>query len=132
MKRLLAILLTLALMLPLCGCEKTSVNKSASVTLNFVHEEANIKAVLTDDEAAQIVDILDGKRYEPFDPLVVPACGYDTNISLQVGGRIFGIACDGCNGMQDYGNLRYFYIPEEDTAYIHSLFEKYGGYFPCI
>ena len=132
MKRLLAILLVLALMLPLCGCTQTNIYGNPKVTLRFVHEETDIQAVLTDDEATKVIEILDGKRYDPFDPLLVPACGYDPDISLRVGGRVFGIACDTCNGVQDFGNLRYFDIPEEDMAYIHSLFEKYGGYFPCI
>ena len=132
MKQLLTIVLVLALMLPLCGCAQTNVSKSASVTLKFIHGEANITATLTDEEAAKVVDIMDGKRYDPFDPLLVPACGYDPDISLQVNSRVFAIACDTCNSVQDLGNLRYFDIPEADMDYIHSLFEKYGGYFPCI
>ena len=56
-------------------------------------------------------------------------------ISLKVGGRIFAIARDTCNCIQDlslYPNLRYFDVSKKDMEYIHTLFEKYGGHFPCV
>lgn len=30
------------------------------------------------------------------------------------------------------GALKYFSISEDGIDYIHALFEKYGGYFPCV
>ena len=115
----------------ICGCTKTSVNKNADVTLSFVYGEANISVTLEDDEAEKVIDILNGNNYDPISSSI-PACGFDKNISLKIDGQTFAIACDACNCIQDLGNLRYFYIPKEDMEYIHSLFEKYGGYFPCI
>lgn len=131
MKRYFAIFITLVLMLSICGCSKTSVNNNADVTLTFIYGEENISVMLEDDEAEKIVDILDGNNYVPISS-GVPFCGFDKNISLKVGGRVFAIACDTCNCIQDLGNLRYFVIPQEDMEYIHSLFETYGGYFPCV
>ena len=131
MKRLLAIIVALASVFALCSCSKTSVNKNAAVTLKFVYADENINITLTDEEAANVTSILDGKRYMSLSS-GIPSCGFNQNISLKVGNRVFAIACDTCNTIQDLGNLRFFSISEEDNAYIRGLFEKYGGYFPCV
>ena len=131
MKRFFAVLMVLVVLVSICGCSKTSVNKDADVSLSFVYGEGNISATLEDDEAEKVIGILNGNNYDPVSS-GVPSCGFDKNISLKIGGQTFAIACDTCNYIQDLGNLRYFGIPKEDMEYIHSLFEKYGGYFPCI
>ena len=131
MKRLFAVLMILVVLVSICGCSKTSVKNKADVTLTFIYGEENISVTLEDDEAGKVVNILNGNNYDPISS-GFPSCGFDKNISLKVGGRTFAIACDTCNSIQDLGNLRYFDIPQEDMDYIHSLFEKYGGYFPCV
>ncbi|MBQ8579701.1 MAG: hypothetical protein IJ448_03300 [Oscillospiraceae bacterium] len=131
MKQCFAILMILVVMLSVCGCSKTSVSNNADVTLTFVCGEKNVSVSLTDEEAEKVIAILDGNRYDSVTS-GVPSCGFDKNISLKVGNRVFAIAQDTCNCIQDLGNLRYFDIPKEDMEYIHFLFEKYGGYFPCI
>ena len=131
MKQFFAVLMILVLLISICGCSKTRVSNNADVTLAFVYGDDNIHVTLEDDEAEKVVNILNGNNYDPFS-FVVPSCGFDKNISLKVGGRTFAIAFDTCNTVQDLGNLRYFDISKEDMEYIHSLFEKYGGYFPCI
>ena len=131
MKRFFAVLMVLVVLVSICGCTKTNVNKNEDVTLSFVYGEDNISVTLEDDEAKKVIDILNGNNYDPISS-GVPSCGFDKNISLKIGGRTFAIACDTCNYIQDLGNLRYFDISKEDMEYIHSLFEKYDGYFPCI
>ena len=131
MKRFFAVLMILVVLVSICGCSKTSVNKNAAVTLTFIYGEKNICVTLADDEAEKVIDILNGNRYNSISS-GFPSCGFDKNVSLKVDDRIFAIACDTCNCILDLGNLRYFDIPAEDMEYIHSLFETYGGYFPCI
>ena len=131
MKRFFAVLMILVMLVSICGCSKTSVNKNADVILTFAYGGDNIRVTLEDDEAEKVIDILNEKNYDPIFS-GVPSCGFDKNISLKVENRVFAIACDTCNCIQDLGNLRYFDIPKEDMEYIHSLFEKYGGYFPCV
>ena len=131
MKRFFAVLMVLVVLVSICGCAKTSVNKNADVTLSFVYGEDNISVTLEDYEAEKVIDILNGNNYDPISS-GVPSCGFDKNVSLKVGGHVFAIARDMCNNIQDLGNLRYFSVTQEDMEYIRSLFEKYGGYFPCI
>ena len=131
MKRLSALLIILVVMVSICGCSQTRVNKNSDVILTLIFGDKDICVTLEDSEAEKVIDILNGNNYAPVSS-GVPSCGFDKNISLNVGDRIFAIACDTCNCIQDLGNLRYFDISQEDMEYIHSLFEKYGGYFPCI
>lgn len=131
MKRLIACLTIMMIVIPLFGCSKTSVRKDTNVSITFVYEEKNICVLLKTDEAERVVSVLDDKHYAPL-LSGSPSCGFDQNISVQVGDRSFAIATDTCNIIQDLGNLRYFEIPKEDMAYIHALFESYGGYFPCV
>lgn len=131
MKRLFAFFMALVVMVSICGCAQTSVPNGSDVTLTYIYGGKDIRVTLEADEAEKIISILNGNEYDPVS-MGFPSCGFDRNISLKVGGRTFAIACDTCNCIQDLGNLRYFDIPIEDMEYIHSLFEKYGGQFPCI
>ena len=131
MKRFFAVFIILVVLISICGCAKTNINKNADVTLNFIYGDKDIRVTLEDDEAEKVIAILNGNNYAPI-ASGIPSCGFDKNISLKVGGRVFAIACDTCNCIQDLGNLRFFDIPKEDMEYIHSLFEKHGGKFPCI
>lgn len=134
MKRLLATFCILVLMFSLYACSNTRVRHGQEVTLNFVYEYtgANIHVTLTEEEAAAVIDILNGNAYDSTFLIGYPSCGFNKNIGFQIGSRIFAIACDGCNGFQDSRNYMFFDISKEDMEYIHSLFEKYGGFFPCI
>ena len=131
MKRTFVILMILTLMFSMCACYQTSISKNADVTLTFICGDANISVLLEDGAAKKVIDILDQNKYTPI-LSGVPSCGFDKNVSLKVGNRVFAIACDTCNCIQDLGNMRYFDIPQADMDYIHSLFEEHGGYFPCI
>ena len=131
MKKLVSISLAIVILLTLSGCSKTSVSTDAPVTLNFIYGDQNISVDLPDEEAARIIGILDGNRYEPI-WAGTPACGFTENVSLRVGYRVFAVACDDCNCIEDLGVLRFFEIPQEDMEYIRSLFRQYGGYFPCV
>ena len=130
MKRIFSAVLVFAMLLSLCGCGRTSLGKNAAVTLTFIYLDEDIRVTLHEDEAKRVKDILDGKIYDPFGG--IPSCGFDKDISLKVGNRVFAIARDTCGCVQDLGNLRFFSLSQEDIDYIHALFEKYGGRFPCI
>lgn len=131
MKRFCGIFMILVVVISLCGCARTSVENNADVTLTFHYEEENISVTLEANEAERVTSILNGNRYDPLF-YGIASCGFDKDISMNVGNRIFAIARDGCNCIQYQGNQRYFEITAEDMEYIHSLFEKYGGYFPCV
>ena len=131
-KQLRIILLILVIVFSLYACSKTRVAADQDVTLLFIYEDKNITATLTDEEAAKVIEILNGNTYDPLFLIGYPSCGFWNTVALKVGDRTFSIASDTCNCIRDLGNLMYFDIPEEDMAYIHSLFEKYGGYFPCV
>ena len=131
MKRLFSFLLIPTVILLFFVCSQTKVSRNAPVTLDFVYEETNIHVTLTDQEAARVIEILNGNTYDPI-LLGYPACGFWEEVVLKLGNRRFSIASDGCNCIFDVSRYHYFDIPAEDMAYIHSLFEKYGGYFPCV
>ena len=99
--------------------------------LSFDNMGENIQVTLTVDEAARVIDILDGNTYAPAFT-GVPACGFSEDISLTVGGRIYAIARDTCSTVKDCGKDKYFSTRDDEMTYIHTLFDKYGGYFPCV
>lgn len=131
MKRFLCIALVFIMLLTLCGCSKTSIKADQDVTLNFVFGGHDIHVTLTEEETKKVIGILDGNIYDPI-ASGVPSCGFDKDISLTVGSQSYAIARDTCSTIQDLGNLRYFNVTQAEIDYIHALFEKYGGSFPCI
>ena len=131
MKRFLSLILILTVLLCVCGCSRTNLSSGAKVELTFIYGDQSIETLLPEAEAQEVIRILDGRAYDPVS-WGIPSCGFDEDVSLKVGGRVFAIACDTCNCVQDMGSFRYFDIPQEDMDYIHTLFEKYGGFFPCV
>ena len=125
-KRLFAMLVLLLIVFSLGGCVFSHVNRSSDVTLHFHYADYDVEVQLPREEAERVTEILDWNLYDPLGGS--PACGFDRDISLQVGNRRFAIALDQCNCVADYAAFRYFDIPKEGMAYIHSLFEKYCGF----
>ena len=130
MKRLFAMLMLFVFVLSLCGCASSSsigtMVMLLPVHLHFNYGDQSVNMILPPEEAEAVKEILDGKSYDPIGS--IPSCGFDIDISLQVGFQYYGIALDQCNCVSDYSSLRYFSIPKEDMEYIHSLFEKYCGF----
>ena len=133
MRRYFCVLLAMcaAFALLLWGCSKTRLSSGSDVTLHFQVYEENISVKLTEEEAQKVIEILDGNSYRSFLD-GIPSCGFCEEVSLQIGNRKFAIAMDTCNCVQDLSSLRYFTVSQEGIDYLHLLFEKYGGYFPCI
>lgn len=131
MKQFFCILLCLAIGLVCIGCNQTQVAADTDVTLNFVYASENIHTVLTEAEASAVIRILNKKGYNPA-IFGTPACGFDANISLEIGDQVYAIACDTCGTICNLEQNRYFHVSDEKIEYIHALFESYGGYFPCV
>ena len=126
MKRLICFFLMISCLMSLAGCRETKISEDATVTLQF----NDIVQELTAEESAKVIEILNGNPYDPLSG--VPACGFSKEVSFEIGGRFYAVAMDTCNNMQDLGTLRFFPVTEDQINYIHALFEKYGGYFPCV
>ena len=110
------------------GC---SAAASTEATLTFICNDENISVTLTAEETARLAEILSRKKAEPLFG-GVPSCGFTADVSITVSGTKYAIACDTCNSIRNCATLRCYTVKERDMAYIHALFENYGGYFPCI
>lgn len=130
MKRLICFFLMICCLMSLAGCRETRISEDATVTLHFCDNDKDIVQELTAEESAKVIEILNGNTYDPLPG--VPACGFSKEVSFEINGRFYAVAMDTCNNMQDLGTLRFFPVTEDGIDYIHALFEKYGGYFPCV
>ena len=128
MKRLFALILIVAVVAALCGCSRVRISEDRPVTLVFRCGDTSVEEPLTDAEAAQVIEIFEGKALS-FDN---PSCGFTADVSLRVGGHIFCPACDQCRIVMDLTSLRYFSLTQAERDVIESIFAAHGGYFPCI
>lgn len=90
------------------------------VSIKYNKYGADVSAVLTAEESKNIKDIL--KNAEPSGNL---SCGFNFDVSIKIGTRVYLIAQDGCASYQYF--LRYYDISNEDIDYIYDIFDKYGG-----
>ncbi len=127
MKKSVFTIVIIAVMITICGCARTNVNKNCDVKLTFIHDEKNINVTLDDAEASKIISILDGNRYTG-----ATACQFDKNISFNIGDEIFAVALDGCSVIKDVNKQKYFFVADSDMKFIRSVFEKHDGYFTWI
>ena len=131
MKRVICILLVLVIVFVCLFFGKTNITAAGDVALNFNNMEEHIHVTLTDAEAKQAIRILRGNFYDPR-WAGVPSCGFSEEISIAVNNRAYAIACDDCNYIMDCTAQRFFRISQRNMDDIRALFEKYGGYFPCV
>lgn len=132
MRKLLAAVMVVIILLSFVGCAKTKITKiddASQATLKFIYADKEIEQVLAAEDTAKIAEMFSGKA---LDGSSTPSCGFDEDISITFGNQVFAIACDDCAVVMDCANGEYFDISDSDKEYIVSVFEKYGGYFPCV
>lgn len=98
----------------------------ANAVLNFVYSDKNINVTLNEEESTTIKDMFDRKRLYK-DNL---ACGFTESVSISFDGMVFCVACDMCPIIK-FDN-KFFRISEKDREILNLIFEKYGGFFPCV
>lgn len=136
MKKFLSILMVSVLLLCMCGCTNVSIQQNTDATLIFKPETSNqaynIEQELTKDEANTIISIFNGKERLNAITSGMPSCGFDPNVSIRIGTTVYEIAMDTCGTVHISGTLDYLDISNDEAEIIHEIFEKYGGFFPCI
>lgn len=132
MKHLSALLSTVLILISLCGCSRVTLNNSTDAVLRFHYGEADIQQTLTSEEASAVIELLDGKRHDASSFFSIPSCGFSSDVSITVDGTCFALACDKCNIIQNCNTLQYINISASERAVLEAIFEKYGGFFPCL
>ena len=102
-----------------------SVGNRGRVLFNPNGEEIDV--TISEDMAADLVDVIDGKKLA-FDS-GEPECGFDETVAIVVDGKRFLVARDGCPTLK-YHN-RYIELSEEEMKSVHRVMEYFGAYFPC-
>lgn len=128
MKRLVCVFLAFIM---LTGCSRAMVNPRGSGTVVYDYDGISFTEELSPEEVQAVAKVLNGK---PIDFALggTPACGFDYNVAIIINGRRYGLACDSCGTVQDYGSLGYIHISMEERAVLEEIFTSRGGTFPCI
>jgi hypothetical protein len=124
MKRLCAILILLVVMILFGGCSKTNVVKNADVSLIFLYEEENIRVTLEDDEAENVIAILDGNDYDP-GFYGIPACGFSRSYAIEIDGVRYMLAWDSCGVLcaeSSQASKSYINISDSDRDIMEVIF----------
>lgn len=99
------------------------------VTLICRDAEHDIEERLSDEEAAQIIAIFDGKeRYS--DIPAEPLCGFEENYAFRIGERTFCPACDSCRDAMEYETGLILDLTQEERDTIDAIYAAHGGRFP--
>ncbi|MBP3327801.1 MAG: hypothetical protein J6L91_02715 [Clostridia bacterium] len=94
MKKVVAILLVaVCLVGAMLGYAVVSVNEKGVAVANFVYADKNVSEEISKEDLETIDKIFSGKIINPF---VLPACGFDDNISIVADGKTFCPANDDC------------------------------------
>ena len=120
--------LALTLLLLLSSCGRVYVSSDQLAELTYQYGDVSVSSTLTKEESELLLSIVGGKMLYADDP----SCGFDVNISFKISDRIFCPACDSCCTIKDCKTGKYFSISDSERETIESIFEKYGGKFPCV
>ncbi len=128
----LSILLALLMVFSLCfsGCQRVSVssNKPGKLIFSFPDRGIDIRQTLTQEETDALAAIVNGKSMS----FENSSCGFYQDVCFIIDGTRFCPACDTCNGIRVFGIGMEITVSQEEIQFIHDLFEKYGGKFPCV
>ena len=111
---------------------KVSVDQSAIVKVNFNYEDIQIEKMLSDNDSRTIIELLNDKQLHSKKYMGELSCGFTKDIAFIVGNEYFDIACDGCGYIFYESNEKYIELDENEIQLLHSIIEKYGGFFPCV
>lgn len=102
--------------------------KGNTAYLTFKDSDKNINTELANQDALKIKEIFSNKMIYRDNP----SCGFSKGISIRFDTIDFSVARDSCSIIKVGDSNKYFNITDQERALIEELFEKYGGYFPCI
>ena len=123
MRKIFGLATIFCILIVLCSCSNTTkIKKDSPITLKYIYEGINITETLDDEEREKVYSILNNKSY-----IMTPACPFENNISFEIDGNIFAVACDDCDTIKDVTNNKFIQIGDSNMQYLRSLFKKYAG-----
>ena len=102
---------------------------SDKVTARYIYDDKNITTELSDGDAKEVIEILNGKHVSVFD---LPACGFDENVAVIINGKTFCIACDECGIVYYKERNGYISLNDNENTKLRSILSTYGFEWPCI
>ena len=127
-KKLLVIALAVLAVLFLIHRNALHLGNPGSAVLTYSYGEIYIWEELYGADVDAVVEILNGKMKHNDNP----ACGFDEDIAIIIGGHTFALACDSCGVVKDCESGKYIYISDGEREILESLFTSRGGKFPCV
>lgn len=107
------------------------IPENAEGTVVYSYGTMTFSDQLTQEETEVLRNILNWKL--PGDDVILgmPACGFYEEISFEISGVRYMVACDTCGTlMTSDGGI--IHLRDDQIAAIHEIFEKRGGKFPCV
>lgn len=110
---------------------RSRVEEGTAVTLICRIYDNDVEQQLTEEEAAQVVAILDGKERYSYIPSEL-MCGFYDYLAFRIGNRFFCPGFDGCCTVMEYDTGLYFDISQEERDAINEVFSKYAEDYPFL
>lgn len=111
---------------------KLSIEQSNNVVLRFNYQGVSINNHLSENNAKQIIKLLNKKRLYSRLYMGELSCGFTRAVAFKIGEDYYEIACDGCGYVYCESDKKYVELNKTETEFIHSFFENLGGFFPCV
>ena len=131
MKKWILCIFIIALCFTALSCASSvQVEDGSRVKLTYQRGVQRIQRNLDSEEAQQVIDILNGKRYFEMS-WDTDTCDFDKSVSLTVDGTVYAIAKDSCSMLKNLSNDELILLTDAEHAVIVGLFDTYGGVLPC-
>ena len=99
-----------------------------NVTVRYIYGDKNITTELSEEDAALVTEILNGKHVSVFD---LPSCGFDENVSVKINENTFCIACDECGTVYFKERNGYISLDDDENEQLREILSDYGFEWPC-
>lgn len=127
-KKTAGMLLVMFLLLMTTGCSNSSNTiqiGEEDIAVVFEYNTVSVHQVLPAEDAQQVREILNEKQLTD----EKPSCTFSNRIAIKYKKSYYCLARDGSAVIEHNG--KYASLTENEIKFFHTVFEMYGGVFPC-
>ena len=127
MKKCISMLMVVAILLTFSGCATIEHEKDASVTLCMIRDSITVTEAVTDEEAAVILDILNGKTANKSFLTTRWSCPFGFELAIRIDDALYLIAQDDCNVIWKEETTSVYRISDEEKEALEQIFLAHGS-----
>ena len=124
-------MLAILLLMGCAGCSSViSHDAGTPVQVIYNRENVSFNLELSQEEAAVVLSVLNGKRRDLDMTVTGAGCGFGRELAFIIDGSTYCLAQDACNVIWEEGTNNYYVLSTQEMDQLREIFNINGGRLP--